>query len=72
MHLAVRPEEALSYYLILYKASPPVPARRDLSDLLARGNPFQSQYVLQASQPLYLLDKAERMLERWQTAGDLD
>ncbi|WP_258525843.1 AraC family transcriptional regulator [Paenibacillus sp. YN15] len=71
-HLAVRPEEALSYYLILYKASLPVPARRDLSDLLTRSNPFQSQYVLQASQPLYLLDKAQRMLERWQAAGDLD
>jgi ABC-type Fe3+-hydroxamate transport system, periplasmic component len=69
--LTIAANEELTYYLILYRVSPPVPVRRDFARLMEEGNPFQFRYVFAPRYPLPLGDKVEQMLRGWQEATDL-
>ncbi|MFB9274333.1 ABC transporter substrate-binding protein [Cohnella cellulosilytica] len=69
--LTVEADEELAYCLILYRASPPVPARRDFVRLMEEGNPFQFRYVFAPRYPLRLSDKIEQMSRGWQEATEL-
>lgn len=72
VHLDIRPEDDLHYYIIMYKASLPAADPRHILELMTSDNPFQAQYALQTSDPLYLLDKAQRMHREWQTGSELN
>jgi len=69
--LTIAAEEELTYCLILYKASPPVPVRRDFVRLMEEGNPFQFRYVFAPRYSLSLGDKVEQMSRGWEEATEL-
>jgi iron complex transport system substrate-binding protein len=69
MCLDILAEEMLEYYLILYKAMLPLPARKELLQLMERDNAFTLQLSFTPPAPIGLLDKAQRMFDKW-SAGD--
>lgn len=64
-------EDSLEYYLILYKATLPLPHRKNLLALWEREKPFQLQYVFQISNALTLQEKIETMHREWLKQGNL-
>ena len=72
VHLDITPEAELHYYIIMYKAALPSAAPQDSPEPITPDSPFQAQYTLQAADPLYVLDKAQRMHQLWQTGYELD
>ncbi|MDR6551764.1 AraC family transcriptional regulator [Paenibacillus qinlingensis] len=58
--------DSFEYYLIMYKASLPLPCSQDLIQLLARTKPFDSQYACVVSHAAPLLNTLSRMEQEWE------
>ncbi len=69
MCLDILPETFLEYYLILYKAALPLPARKEWVQLLERNNAFSLQFGFVPTSPVELLDKVRQMFGKW-SMGD--
>ncbi len=65
-------EDIVEYYLILYKATLPLPHRKGLLALWEREKPFQLQYVFQVSNALTLQQKVETMYQQWLKQDNLE
>lgn len=61
--------EHLEYYMIQYKASLPLPCSQDLLQLLARTEPFETQYGYVLSHAAPLLTSLSRMEQEWNQPG---
>ncbi|GGF79885.1 hypothetical protein GCM10010912_26100 [Paenibacillus albidus] len=71
MSLELRPEqdEALEFYLILYKAFLSLPKHKDL--IKRHDNPFHIQYGLVPVNPAFLFKQTEMMYTAWRSKGEL-
>nr|WP_255807598.1 AraC family transcriptional regulator [Cohnella mopanensis] len=69
--LDITAEEILEYYMILYKATMPLPCRQELLRLMDKENPFQMYYHFTPHYPIFLFDKAEAMDKEWQRSDPL-
>lgn len=65
-------EDIVEYYLILYKATLPLPHRKGLLAIWEREKPFQLQYVFQVSNALTLQQKVETMYQQWLKQDNLE
>ncbi|MBW4081912.1 AraC family transcriptional regulator [Paenibacillus sp. S150] len=68
----LRTEEALEYYLILYKSILALPARNNLLALMERCDSFNQQYIFVPGNPLPLFDRLSTMFREWQKGGELE
>ncbi|WP_238178062.1 AraC family transcriptional regulator [Paenibacillus contaminans] len=66
LHLDITPDEWFEYYMILYRAILPLPARPELVRLMENGNPFQLPGCLAPPYPISLHKKVEHMHNAWQ------
>ena len=64
-------EEALEYYIILYKATLALPGRKEISQFLEKENPFQNQYAFAPHYPLPLYEKVKLLEQEWREASGL-
>ncbi|WP_189011887.1 AraC family transcriptional regulator [Paenibacillus marchantiophytorum] len=64
--------EQLEYFMVLYKATLPLPSRFELVSLMERENPFQLRYSLSPKFPISWLEKLEHMYQTWQAPSPLD
>lgn len=65
-------EESFEYYLILYKATLPLPSRREMVELMELSNPFHDQYAFAPIYPLLLFDKVNHMNMEWHRSNALE
>lgn len=72
MFLDIAVEESFEYYMILYKATVPLPCRQEILELMKKNNPFQYQYVFAPCYPLSLFDKIDQMNNEWQRSNGLE
>lgn len=66
MRLDITAEEAFEYYMVLYKAILPLPARRELIELWGNTRLFHSQYAFKPLYPLPLYKSFDSMFQQWQ------
>lgn len=64
-------EDRFEYYLILYRASLPLPSSRELQLLLEQHMPFHIQYSFVPSYPIILYEKVQKIDQYWKQADTL-
>ncbi|WP_079412226.1 AraC family transcriptional regulator [Paenibacillus ferrarius] len=72
LSLDIAAVEQLEYFMVLYKATLPLPSRYELVNLMERENPFQLRYTLSPKFPISWLQKLEHMYQIWQAPSSLD
>ncbi|MCR8630123.1 AraC family transcriptional regulator [Paenibacillus radicis (ex Xue et al. 2023)] len=72
LSLDIAAVEQLQYFMVLYKATLPLPSRYELVNLMERENPFQLCYSLAPKFPISWLQKLEHMYQIWQAPSQLD
>lgn len=65
-------QDILNYYLILYRSTLNLPARRNLTALMERSRPFTEPYQFTPGNPLPLYEILTRMYGEWQKGGVLE
>ncbi|WP_339249027.1 AraC family transcriptional regulator [Paenibacillus sp. FSL P2-0136] len=68
----LKTHEILDYYLIMYRSTLTLPARRNLTVLLERSKPFTASYHCTPAHPLPLYELLDQMYGEWQTGSDLE
>jgi iron complex transport system substrate-binding protein len=68
----LRTQEILDYYLILYRSTLTLPARRNLTVIMERSNPFTESYNFTPGNPLPLYEILAQMYDEWQKGGVLE
>ncbi|WP_405114035.1 AraC family transcriptional regulator [Paenibacillus sp. FSL K6-1217] len=68
----LKTEQILDYYLIMYRSTLTLPARRNLTALLERSKPFTGTYHFTPAHPLPLYEIIEQMYGQWQTGRNLE
>lgn len=68
----LKTHEILDYYLIMYRSTLTLPARRNLTALLDRSKPFTASYHCTPAHPLPLYEILDQMYGEWQTGSDLE
>ncbi|MBP2116230.1 AraC family transcriptional regulator [Paenibacillus silagei] len=68
----LKTHEILDYYLIMYRSTLTLPARRNLTVLLERSKPFTASYHCTPAHPLPLYEILDQMYGEWQTGRDLE
>ncbi|TBL76238.1 AraC family transcriptional regulator [Paenibacillus thalictri] len=72
LYLEIWPDEHLEYFIVMYKATLPVPRRKDLLKLMERHDPFQMQYGFIPHTPSLLYDRMGMMYQSWRQPDMLD
>ncbi|MBA2936746.1 ABC transporter substrate-binding protein [Paenibacillus sp. CGMCC 1.16610] len=72
IRLDIEAVEPLEYFMVLYKATLPLPSRFELVNLMERENPFQLRYSLSPKFPISWMQKLEHMHQIWQAPSPLD
>lgn len=72
IRLDITAMEQLEYFMVLYKATLPLPSRLELVNLMERENPFQLRYSLSPKYPISWMQKLEHMHHIWQAPSPLD
>lgn len=68
----LKTQEILDYYLIMYRSTLTLPARRNLTALLERSKPFTGTYHFTPIHPLPLYELLDQMYGNWQTRRPLE
>ncbi|WP_246239535.1 AraC family transcriptional regulator [Paenibacillus anseongensis] len=64
-------EDIFEYYLVLYKASIPLPTMRDKLKYIDKSNPFYMQYSFLPRLPMLLYQILEQLEREWNSASKL-
>ncbi|MZQ85816.1 ABC transporter substrate-binding protein [Paenibacillus sp. 5J-6] len=72
IRLDITAMEQLEYFMVLYKATLPLPSRLELVNMMERENPFQLRYSLSPKYPISWMQKLEHMYHIWQAPSPLD
>lgn len=62
----------LEYYMVFYRASLPLSSNQQLTNLLQKNNPFQSQYSFIPYLPIPLFEKIRRMNIEWENGNEIE